>query len=252
MNLRNIRHRLPRLNRKQRVVRNLALAALCLLLLEWMLAFPALSRRGLLRRLEHRYLLEGSELLFTSTAADYGFDEPHTLYARNEDLLLTMTYNWTPLGLRPWPGELRREEDGVCLVQRQWAVTSYMAFGNLEDAVSAELTVTLAGRVNKADYAAEDEDVPADANGLLEYRETYTARGERQNPYCFIFRLEEHHERDGVLDGTWQSMVEMQAFSPMSPLLPEDAVLRLYDGAGQLLHEKTVLHPEESFRIYWK
>ena len=74
MNLRNIRHRLPRLNRKQRVVRNLALAALCLLLLEWMLAFPALSRRGLLRRLEHRYLLEGSELLFTSTTADYGFD----------------------------------------------------------------------------------------------------------------------------------------------------------------------------------
>lgn len=175
MNLRNIRHRLPRLNRKQRVVRNLALAALCLLLLEWMLAFPALSRRGLLRRLEHRYLLEGSELLFTSTAADYGFDEPHTLYARNEDLLLTMTYNWTPLGLRPWPGELRREEDGVCLVQQQWCATSYMAFGNLEDAASAELTVTLAGRVNKADYAAEDGDVPADANGLLEYRETYTA-----------------------------------------------------------------------------
>ena len=246
------RERLPRLNRRQRVIRNLAMSLLCLLLLDWMLGFPALSKRALLREAEQQYLLEGSELLFTTTTGKYGFDAPHTLYARNGDLLLTMTYNWTPLGLRPWPGELRREEDGVCLVQRQWAVTSYMAFGNLEDAVSAELTVTLAGRVNKADYAAEDEDAPADANGLLEYRETYTARGERQNPYCFIFRLEEHHARDGVLDGTWQSMVEMLAFSPMSPLLPEDAVLRLYDGAGKLLHEKTVPHPEESFRIYWK
>ena len=242
-----LRSCLPRLSRRQRVFRNLLCVAICLPLLAWAMEFPALGRRSLLRRLEHQFLLEGSELLFTSTQADYGFDAPHTLYARNGDLLLTVNYNWTILGLSPWrKGEIWQETDGICLQHQRYDIGTYMAFGNLEEAASAELTVTLTQMMTEDDAFAIEGVRPG-----MEYREVYTAKGERQNPYCFTFQLDYHYIHDQILDGTWKSFVEMYGFAPMGGLSPEDAVLRLYDEAGELLHEKRVDVPEESLSLYW-
>ena len=237
--------KLPKLNRKQKIFRNLTLTGLCLMLMSWMLGFPALSRGALLRELEQQFLLENSELLFTTTTADYGFDAPHTLYARNGDLLLTVNYNWTPLGLTSRRGELWQEPDGIRLGMGFMDIAgSYIAFGSLEDAASAELTVTLAGK-----YEAFDNEKSL---GYRTYRETYTAVGERRNPYCFTFRLEPHHEKDRQLDDHWAALEEVQSLeTPFGPFEAQDAVLRLYDEAGNVYHEKTVPWPEWD-HIYWE
>lgn len=229
-------NRLPRLSRKQRIVRNLALSLVCLLLLDWMLGFPSLSRRGLLREAEQRYLLEDSELLFTTTNGKYGFDMPHTLFARNGGLLLTANYSWTPLGLQEGQVQLWQEPDTIRLSQGFMDMAgSYIAFGNLEEVATAELTVTLAGKLEGG-----------------EYRETYTAQGRRQNPWCFTFQLEPHHAKDQILDGHWAAEAEQMAiYTTFGELLAQDAVLRLYDEAGQLYHEKTVPWPEWD-QIYWE
>ena len=239
------RERLPWLNRRQRVIRNLAMSLLCLLLLDWMLGFPALSKRALLREAEQQYLLEGSELLFTTTTGKYGFDAPHTLYARNGDLLLTVNYNWTPLGLQPAPARLWQEPDGIRLSQGFMGIAgSYMAFGSLEGAASAELSVTLAGKLEVYDNEQ--------SLGYRTYRETYTARGQRQNPYCFTFQLEPHHAKEQILDDHWAAVEEQTSlYTPFGALLAQDAVLRLYDEAGELYHEKTVPWPEWD-HVYWE
>ena len=241
----HLRARLPRLSRRQRVICNLILSLLCLLLLDWMLGFPALGKKALLREAERQYLLEGSELLFTTTTGKYGFDASHTLYARNGDLLLAVNYNWTPLGLQPSPARLWQEPDGIRLSQGFMGIAgSYMAFGSLEGAATAELTVTLAGKLE-----AYDNELPL---GYRTYRETYTAQGQRQNPYCFTFQLEPHHAKEQILDDHWAAVEEQTSlYTPFGALLAQDAVLRLYDEAGELYHEKAVPWPEWD-HVYWE
>lgn len=82
--------RFPKLNRKQKIARNFLLIALALLLFEWLLHFPALTKEGVLRRAERDYLLENSALLFIGREEGLSHFREGTLYARNGDLLLAV------------------------------------------------------------------------------------------------------------------------------------------------------------------
>ena len=92
--------RFPKLNRKQKIARNFLLIALALLLFEWLLHFPALTKEGVLRRAERDYLLENSALLFIGREEGLSHFREGTLYARNGDLLLAVNYDRTALGLQ--------------------------------------------------------------------------------------------------------------------------------------------------------
>ena len=76
---------LPKLSRRQRVVRNLALAGLLLFGFAWMWDFPALSPERLVGRVERQYLIEDAQIVYT---ADDGGESDPTYYARSGDVFL--------------------------------------------------------------------------------------------------------------------------------------------------------------------
>lgn len=83
--------RIPRLNRKQRILRNFTVIALALFLTAWMLDFPCWTQSGLLRRAERQHLIVP------------GTSQPlcrrdGTLYAWTGDRILNVYYERTPLG----------------------------------------------------------------------------------------------------------------------------------------------------------
>mgnify|MGYP001772761703 CR=1 FL=1 len=85
-----LREKLPRLTRRQKLVRNLLAAAVCLFLLEWMMGFPCLTAEGLLRRAERMYLMEDTELLYDGQGRGAGGVCWPTVYGRNGDTLLAV------------------------------------------------------------------------------------------------------------------------------------------------------------------
>lgn len=227
--------RIPRLNRKQRTARNLLLIILALLLFEWALSFPALTREGVLRRAERQYLLEGSELLFTGQeAGKSGFWEG-TLYARNGSLLLIANYDRTPLGLRSGLSCLYDEPDGILCLSRDWRPLEVLAVGALETADRAELEVAIHW---DGEFGGRRWDT----------ERTYTAEGERQNDYCFTFRLTPCYRED---DPSPEAEMERAFFGGEGPNFTQTPVLRLYDAEGALLHEKTMDYLESKYFFNW-
>lgn len=204
---------IPSLNRKQKLLRNLALLAVAIFLLSWMMEFPAWSKAGLLRRAEQRYLLEGSELLFEAE------NNCRTLYARNGTLLLETVYDPTPLGFRlVWSRLLDEPDELYCDVNAD-CVTA-RAIGWMEGVETAELTMTMEITV-----------------GETELRETYVTQGMRENPNCFVFRLQPHYAQE---DERLPARAERGVFTDGWHPEYHNSVLRLYDAEGKLLHEKTI------------
>lgn len=210
---------LPKLSRRQKLVRNLLLAALCLLLTEWMLDFPSWSLEGLLRRAEGRYLLEGSELLLQTDSVGEGRE----LYAWNHGQILQIYYDRCPLGLRLDTARLFDEElgvfGGVDLAGEQrdgcYPVRLF-AFGDVADAASAEMDI----RVSYLNHAVS----------------AATVQGERVAENCWRFDVERQYD-DGDTDS--QARWEREIFSG-SQKDRYSGTLRLYDAGGGLLRLWTV------------
>lgn len=91
-----------------------------------------------------------------------------------------------------------------------------------------------------------------DSRKRTSYEETYTAQRMRKNPHCFTFQLEPNHaDENRILDGRLGAEEEQRALhTTFSGLEARDAVLRLYDKAGALIHEKSVPRVEWDC-IYW-
>lgn len=208
--------RIPKLNRTQKIIRNVTMVALTLFIAAWMLQFPTWTKGGLLRRAERQYFLEDSEFLFAGDE-----EGPDTLYARNDDLLLAVVYSRTMMGYQLNWSYLLEEPDGIYCDTRDFNHTEFMAFGNLEEAATAELKVTLDITVS----------------GVNRLHETYVVQGTRVNPYCFSFALEKHYAED---DESVAAEEERKIFENRTAPQCHDAVLRLYDADGMLIHEKSI------------
>ena len=204
--------RFPKLNRKQKIARNFLLIALALLLFEWLLHFPALTKEGVLRRAERDYLLENSALLFIGREEGLSHFREGTLYARNGDLLLAVNYDRTALGLQAGFSEIYDEPDGILCLSRDihWDGSS----GGRE----------------------------------WDTQRTYTAEGQRKNEYSFTFHLAPYYAE---ADNSPEAEMERSFFDGGGPNFAQTPVLRLYDAEGTLLHEKSMDYIEWENFLHW-
>lgn len=207
--------RLPRWNRRQKTVRNFLLIVLTLFLLEWSYGFPPSTLDGLLRRAERKYLLENSTVLFQTDSVGEGYE----LYAWNHGQILQVYYDRTPLGLRLDAARLFDEETGAfggidlaAGKQDGYYPIRLFAFGNMADAASAEMDVTVSYTSNQIVSIC-------------------TVQGERVADNCWRFDLERQYD-DG--DASQAAQREREIFSG-SQKDRYSGTLRLYEAQGELL-----------------
>lgn len=207
--------RLPRWNRRQKTVRNFLLIVLTLFLLEWSYGFPPSTLDGLLRRAERKYLLENSTVLFQTDSVGEGYE----LYAWNHGQILQVYYDRTPLGLRLDAARLFDEETGAfggidlaAGKQDGYYPIRLFAFGDMADAASAEMDIT----------------VSYTSNQIVS---TCTVQGERAADNCWRFDLERQYD-DG--DASQAAQREREIFSG-SQKDRYSGTLRLYEAQGELL-----------------
>lgn len=130
---------LPKLSRRQRVVRNLALAGLLLFGFAWMWDFPAWSPESLVRRVERQYLMEDAQIVYTATNG--GGSDP-TYYARSGNVFLLVDAEKRPLGLEP-AGNLAVDVSGGGLCFASWRGSdSVLALLREDRAAAAKLEIT--------------------------------------------------------------------------------------------------------------
>lgn len=206
--------RIPRLNRKQKIVRNLVLMVLALFLTAWMLDFPCWTQTRLLHRAERQNLIvPGTSQILCSRDG--------TLYAWTGDRILNVYYERTPLGFcltntkQEKAGErysLKCDRSG-----RRENLYSYPVFtlvGRLEGVASAELEVTAS--LPEGQFVG-----------------TYLIRGEREENNCFTFSLMRKTlpEEESLL-----AQQENQLFR--GRFSGDSTTLRLYDADGKLVEER--------------
>lgn len=206
--------RIPRLNRKQKIIRNFVLMALTVFLTAWMLDFPCWTQAGLLHRAERQNLIApGTSQLFCRRDS--------TLYAWTGDRILTVYYERTPLGFRLTNTEQEKAGEWYSLEcdrygrrENLYAYPVYTLVGRLEGVASAELEVTTS--LPEGQFVG-----------------TYLIRGEREESNCFTFSLMRKTlpEEESLL-----AQQENQLFR--FRFSGDSTTLRLYDGDGRLVEER--------------
>ena len=211
---------LPRWNRTQKTIRNLLGIALCLFLLLWSRGFPAWTLEGLVTRAERQYLLDGSTLLLQTDSVGGG----HELYLWNQGSILQVYYDHTWLGYELDAVRLFDEElgafAGVDLAagkQGGYYPIQLFVFGDLPDAASAEMDITLSYTSNQV-------------------VSTCTARGARAAENCWRFDLTRQH---GDADTSQQARWEREIFAG-SQKDRYSGTLRLYGENGALLETRDI------------
>ena len=209
--------RLPKLSRRQKVVRNFFVVALCLFWMAWHQGFPARSYEALLQRAAGAYLMEAPvELLYVYEEKQfvYGMADGRLLRAGYEDELFGMQLNHSHL----YPEEKRYvvhynthdydKASDTCTLRFDG-----MLIGFLGDAATAEMDIQL---VTYHSITMKEE-----------LREIKTIIGVREGNYNLRFPVVEDG-RDGL-------NVNASLIS-----------LRLYDEGGNLLEEK-FYEPQDLF-----
>lgn len=209
--------RLPKLSRRQKVVRNFFVVALCLFWMAWHQGFPARSYEALLQRAAGAYLMEAPvELLYVYEEKQfvYGVADGRLLRAGYEDELFGMQLNHSRL----YPEEKRYvvhynthdydKASDTCTLRFDG-----MLIGFLGDAATAEMDIQL---VTYHSITMKEE-----------LQEIKTIIGVREGNYNLRFPVVEDG-RDGL--NVNASLVS----------------LRLYDKGGNLLEEK-FYEPQDLF-----
>lgn len=209
--------RLPKLSRRQKVVRNFFVVALCLFWMAWHQGFPARSYEALLQRAAGAYLMEAPvELLYVYEEKQfvYGVADGRLLRAGYEDELFGMQLNHSRL----YPEEKRYvvhynthdydKASDTCTLRFDG-----MLIGFLGDAATAEMDIQL---VTYNSITMKEES-----------REIKTIIGVREGNYNLRFPVVEDG-RDGL------------------NVNASLAALRLYDEGGNLLEEK-FYEPQDLF-----
>ena len=209
--------RLPKLSRRQKVVRNFFVVALCLFWMAWHQGFPVRSYEALLQRADGAYLIEAPvELLYVYEEKQfvYGAVGERLLRARYEDKLFGMQLNHSQL----YPEEKRyvvhyNTHDYDKAADTYTLRFDGMLIGFLGDAATAEMDIQL---VTYHSITMKEES-----------REIETIIGVREGNYNLRFPVVEDG-RDGL--NVNASLVS----------------LRLYDKVGNLLEEK-FYEPQDLF-----
>lgn len=206
--------RIPRLNRKQKIVRNLVLMVLALFLTAWMLDFPCWTQTRLLHRAERQNLIvPGTSQILCSRDG--------TLYAWTGDRILNVYYERTPLGF--CLTNTKQEKVG------EWYSLKCDRSGRRENLYSYPV-FTLVGRL-EAVASAELEVTASLPEG--QFVGTYLIRGEREENNCFTFSLMRKTlpEKESLL-----AQQENQLFRGW--FSGDSTTLRLYDADGKLIEER--------------
>lgn len=194
--------RLPKLSRKWKIVRNTAFVLLTALLLPAALGWPALTQDGALAKMQGKYLLSPSEILYRTRQG-------------NTQGYLLQGDGWVAAGRvekydstnRPLERDvplitqmLSREKPGILVIpaRDKDGATVLAAFGGPEEAAQAELTLEVA--------AVE----PDWGNSKAVENETFTARCQREENGYYFFRLLPHdHEAQQccALDAVWTRLL---------------------------------------------
>lgn len=199
--------RIPRLTRKQHLLRNLLVIAALIFCVEWYQGFPAWRMETLVRRAEDAYLLEPvTEVWFEDV--DW-FGRP-VLYGENGGQLISVAYKDGILGKYLEDVSLHRPDVRYIINYQiepdgDYVSRTAQVIGFLEDAQRMELELTL-------------KDIHGEQGSL-------TLAGTRVDSHRFTFAsTPEENQATGIL---WSENVS------------GPAALRIYDSADQLLEEHT-------------
>ena len=198
--MRKLWQRLPKLSRKWKTVRNITFVLLTALLLPAVLGWPALTQDGALAKMQGKYLLSPSEILYRTRRGDtrgyliqgegwvaagqvYKFDNTSRPLERDVPLITQI---------------LSREEPGVLVIpaQDKDGATVLAAFGGPEEAVQAELTLEVAA---VEPYRGITHEKVED--------ESFTVQCQREENGYYFFRLLPHDHQEEqccVLDAVWR------------------------------------------------
>lgn len=196
-----------RLNRRQKLVRNLLAIVLLVFCVEWCLGFPAWRTETLVHRAEQAYLLEPVTELWFEAEDQYGCQ---VLYGENNGQLICMSYEEGILGkylenVKLYRPEVRYIVDYQTEPDGEYVSRTARVIGFLEEAERMELELTL-----------------QDVDGV---QGTLTLEGTKVDDHCFSFASTPEENRDtGIL---WLEEIR------------GGAVLRIYDRADVLLEERT-------------
>lgn len=185
-----------KLNRGQKTVRNFLLCALLWALVYAMLGFPPYTVRGMLDRVERRYLLSDLEpVLVERTSLRYSNEFlPHRttyLIARSGNTYITTSY--TRHGLAVEPERYRAtniSRDALCMA---WDGTLYVA-GDFTEAASASVVVTAQRTTRMYDPDTEEYEM------ILGEEKSFAYRGEKVSEELFSFY---YREEDADTWGAW-------------------------------------------------
>lgn len=236
-------NRMPKLPRRWRIVRNLALAAVLAVLALELLEWPSLSPYALFRRLEGAYLLTPSRLVLQ-------VDRGRTIgYLSEGDSWITVgsveTYNdaGKPLNIDKNIAILHQvlPKEGIVAVllpAKNGSGGAVVAvWGGPEEAVSGTMELDLKGISSRGVW---DNAVP----GL----ETFSAQARRREDGWFIFQFVPH---DDHREGTSCAMEMLLALGPVfsSDQMEQPYRLTLADARGETVAEQSgTLPPNQNLR----
>ena len=178
-----------RLNRGRKTARNLALCALLGALVYTMLGFPPYTVRGMLDRVERRYLLSDLEpvlVLVEKSSMRYDGDllAHHTTYliARTGDAYVSTDFTRHGLEVRPeYRRNLKMSHNALCLGLNG---TLYVA-GDFAGAASASVEVTAQRTTRMYDPETEEYEL------VVRDKKTFVYEGEKDGDALFAFRYRE-------------------------------------------------------------
>lgn len=235
--------RMPKLPRRWRIVRNLALAAVLAVLALELLEWPSLSPYALFRRLEGAYLLTPSRLVLQ-------VERGRTIgYLSEGDSWITVgsveTYNdaGKPLNIDKNIAILHQvlPKEGIVAVllpAKNGSGGAVVAvWGGPEEAVSGTMELDLKGISSRGVW---DNAVP----GL----ETFSAQARRREDGWFIFQFVPH---DDHREGTSCAMEMLLALGPVfsSDQMEQPYRLTLTDAQGETVAEQSgTLPPNQNLR----
>ena len=180
-----------KLNRKQKLIRNITVTAAALAILWWMLDFPALTFNGLLRRAEQAYLLdERGEILYSDSWLEGG-----RILSRHGDRLMSINWERRLLG---------RRFGGAKLFDPN---VKHILFYRSEDVKAEGKTywyprLELWGLVEEPAAAVLEWTVTAKDGTMM----TWTMQGVRKDEHCIAFSLTRNYAADA--DGSEAAVEE--------------------------------------------
>ena len=215
-----------RLTRGQKTLRNALLCILLAALVYAMLGFPPYTVRGMLDRVERRYLLSDLEpVLVVRDSWRYSDDFlPHRvtyLIARTGDTYVSTDFTRHGLEVRPeYRRNLKMSRSALCLGLNG---TLYVA-GDFGEAASASVEVTAQRTTRTYDPETEEYEL------TLGEQKTFAYQGKKVNDALFSF---DYREEDPDTWGVWgpNTGLEGAAYNWYSVYIKGDK-----SGGGSILH----------------